>query len=335
MGEVPSHLGLSLPPSSPRLASFLWSRLISKASLFCTISTSAILSMGIPTFIGITAFVPYVSEKGVSLLLDLIMSCHNFINALASLCIVGQISGSQSFSQYGSCACMHTTRSFMSRLISKASLFCTISTSAILSMGIPTFIGITAFVPYVSEKGVSLLLDLIMTLASKWVSRKGKQKFRRRNQSKARRKNQELDGRNLLCSMGTSYHDQIQEHRYSFFTNTWNGNSYPSGNRHAHTKTAELDMVQNDETLEINLDLLEERKEQAAIREAKSKAKMEKYYNSNIHNTSFKPGDLLYRSNNASHVEEGGKLSPKWERPYKVKRMQQKTTFANMEYLQS
>ncbi|GKG30819.1 reverse transcriptase domain-containing protein, partial [Tanacetum coccineum] len=39
-------------------------------------------------------------------------------------------------------------------------------------------------------------------------------------------------------------------------------------------RTSEVDLVQNNEALEINLDLLEERREQAAIREAKSKAKM-------------------------------------------------------------
>ncbi|GJV59947.1 reverse transcriptase domain-containing protein [Tanacetum coccineum] len=83
-------------------------------------------------------------------------------------------------------------------------------------------------------------------------------------------------------------------------------------------RTAEVDMVQNDEALEINLDLLEERREQAAIREAKSKAKMEKYYNSKIRNTSFKPGDLVYMSNEASHAKESGKLSPKWEGPCEV-----------------
>ncbi|GJY91776.1 reverse transcriptase domain-containing protein, partial [Tanacetum coccineum] len=44
-------------------------------------------------------------------------------------------------------------------------------------------------------------------------------------------------------------------------------------------RTAEVDLIQNNEALEINLDLLEERGEEAAIREAKSKAKMEKYYN--------------------------------------------------------
>ncbi|GJX26245.1 reverse transcriptase domain-containing protein [Tanacetum coccineum] len=41
-------------------------------------------------------------------------------------------------------------------------------------------------------------------------------------------------------------------------------------------RTAEVDLVQNNKALEINRDLLEERREQAAIREAKSKAKMDK-----------------------------------------------------------
>ncbi|GJU50194.1 reverse transcriptase domain-containing protein [Tanacetum coccineum] len=67
-----------------------------------------------------------------------------------------------------------------------------------------------------------------------------------------------------------------------------------------------------------SLDLLEERREQAAIQEAKSKAKMEKYYNARVCNTSFRPGDLVYRNNEASHAEEGGKLGPKWEGLYEV-----------------
>nr|GEU98342.1 reverse transcriptase domain-containing protein [Tanacetum cinerariifolium] len=65
-------------------------------------------------------------------------------------------------------------------------------------------------------------------------------------------------------------------------------------------RTAEVDLVQNNEALEINLDLLEEKREEATIREAKSKAKMEKYYNSKVQNTSFKIGDLVYRNNDAS-----------------------------------
>nr|GEZ00304.1 reverse transcriptase domain-containing protein [Tanacetum cinerariifolium] len=44
-------------------------------------------------------------------------------------------------------------------------------------------------------------------------------------------------------------------------------------------RTTKVDLVQNNEALEINLDLLEEMREEASIREAKSKAK---YYNSKV-----------------------------------------------------
>nr|GEW61951.1 reverse transcriptase domain-containing protein [Tanacetum cinerariifolium] len=83
-------------------------------------------------------------------------------------------------------------------------------------------------------------------------------------------------------------------------------------------RTAKVDLIQNNEPLEINLDLLEERREQAAICEAKSKAKMERYYNSKVQNISFKQGDLVYRNNDASRAEDTGKLGPKWEGPYEV-----------------
>ncbi|GJS01657.1 reverse transcriptase domain-containing protein [Tanacetum coccineum] len=81
-------------------------------------------------------------------------------------------------------------------------------------------------------------------------------------------------------------------------------------------RTVEIDPTQNNEALEINLDLLEERREEAAIREAKIKAKIERYYNSKVRSTSFKSGDLVYRNNDASRAEDTRKLGPKWEGPY-------------------
>ncbi|GJS53320.1 reverse transcriptase domain-containing protein [Tanacetum coccineum] len=63
-----------------------------------------------------------------------------------------------------------------------------------------------------------------------------------------------------------------------------------------------------------------------------------------VRNTSFKPGDLVYRNNEASHAEDGGKLGPKWEGPYEVTEALGKdvtsprhtgTTTANMERLQT
>ncbi|GJS43965.1 hypothetical protein Tco_0569008 [Tanacetum coccineum] len=83
-------------------------------------------------------------------------------------------------------------------------------------------------------------------------------------------------------------------------------------------RTVEVDVAKNDEALEINLELLEEKREQASIREAKSKRQMEKYYNTKVQNTSFRPGDFVYRSNKASRVEDTEKLGPKWEGLYEV-----------------
>nr|GEV98571.1 reverse transcriptase domain-containing protein [Tanacetum cinerariifolium] len=83
-------------------------------------------------------------------------------------------------------------------------------------------------------------------------------------------------------------------------------------------RASEVDLVQNDEALGINLDLLKEKREQAAIREAKSKAKMEMYYNSKVQSASFKSRDLVYCNNDASYTEDTGKLGPRLEGPYEV-----------------
>nr|GEX04556.1 reverse transcriptase domain-containing protein [Tanacetum cinerariifolium] len=83
-------------------------------------------------------------------------------------------------------------------------------------------------------------------------------------------------------------------------------------------RTAAVDVVNNDEELRLNLDLLEERRERAAICEAKAKSKMMKYYNARVRGVAFKPGDFVYRNNDASHAVAGGKLGPKWEGPYEV-----------------
>nr|GEZ97396.1 reverse transcriptase domain-containing protein [Tanacetum cinerariifolium] len=81
---------------------------------------------------------------------------------------------------------------------------------------------------------------------------------------------------------------------------------------------ASVDVVNNDKELRLNLDLLEERREHAAICEARAKSKMMKYYNSRVRGVAFKPVDFVYRSIDASHAVAGGKLGPKWEGPYEV-----------------
>ncbi|XP_022032914.1 uncharacterized protein LOC110934027 [Helianthus annuus] len=74
----------------------------------------------------------------------------------------------------------------------------------------------------------------------------------------------------------------------------------------------------NDKSLREGLDLLEERREAAAISEAKYKKALEKYYNKRVAKQNFKAGDYVMRDNEASRVEPSGKLGPNWEGPYVV-----------------
>ncbi|GKC06552.1 reverse transcriptase domain-containing protein [Tanacetum coccineum] len=74
----------------------------------------------------------------------------------------------------------------------------------------------------------------------------------------------------------------------------------------------------NEEEMRLNLDLLQERREATTIREARNKMKMKNYYNKRARLMSFKVGDYVYRRNETSHVENLGKLGPKWEGLYLV-----------------
>nr|GFB50499.1 reverse transcriptase domain-containing protein [Tanacetum cinerariifolium] len=58
-------------------------------------------------------------------------------------------------------------------------------------------------------------------------------------------------------------------------------------------RTAVMNDVYNNEELRLNLDLLEERRECAAIREAKAKLKMTKYYNTRVRGVTFRHGDFF------------------------------------------
>ncbi|GJV85480.1 reverse transcriptase domain-containing protein [Tanacetum coccineum] len=68
-------------------------------------------------------------------------------------------------------------------------------------------------------------------------------------------------------------------------------------------RTIHFNEAQNEEDMRLNLDLSQERRETAAIREAKYKKKVEQYYNKRVRPMSFKVGDFVYRKNAASRVK--------------------------------
>ena len=78
------------------------------------------------------------------------------------------------------------------------------------------------------------------------------------------------------------------------------------------------DESSNSENLLTELDLLEERREAAAIRNAAYKQKIARYHDARIKICVYRPGDLVLRSVRATG-KCMGKLDPNWEGPYRIR----------------
>ncbi|XP_050211411.1 uncharacterized protein LOC126661601 [Mercurialis annua] len=87
-----------------------------------------------------------------------------------------------------------------------------------------------------------------------------------------------------------------------------------------------FDEAKNEEEQKLCLDLLEERREQAALRIEAYKQRMAKYHNKRVKPLSFQVGDLVLRRADIAKGNAGvGKLEPNWEGPYRVTERQQVT----------
>ena len=81
-------------------------------------------------------------------------------------------------------------------------------------------------------------------------------------------------------------------------------------------------MQHNDEALRLNLDLLDEKREQVLGRTEDYQRKTARYYNRKVKPRSYMPGDLVLKKllparKNPAH----GKLGPNWEGPYIIYRV--------------
>ena len=78
----------------------------------------------------------------------------------------------------------------------------------------------------------------------------------------------------------------------------------------------------NEEILLLNLDLLEEKREQALKRAEDYHRKTTKYYDQRVRPRSFKPDDLVLKKLLPARKDPThGKLGPNWEGPYVVSRI--------------
>nr|GEV45280.1 reverse transcriptase domain-containing protein [Tanacetum cinerariifolium] len=105
----------------------------------------------------------------------------------------------------------------------------------------------------------------------------------------------------------------------SGWPNIWERGGDPSKNWHVDTPNDDdKEGDDNEEEIRLNLDLLQERREASAVREAKYKAKIEQYYNKRVRHVSFRVGSFVHGKNEAIRVENLGKLGLKWEGPYQI-----------------
>ena len=75
----------------------------------------------------------------------------------------------------------------------------------------------------------------------------------------------------------------------------------------------------NEESLRLNLDLLEEKREQALKHAEDYQQKTARYYDRKVRPNSFKPGDLVLKKLLPTRKDfTHGKLGPNWDGPYVV-----------------
>ena len=68
----------------------------------------------------------------------------------------------------------------------------------------------------------------------------------------------------------------------------------------------------NGEERQLDLDLIDEKRDLASARIASYKNTLAHYYNARVKHRRFLPGDLVLRQNSVSRGEPHGNLGPKW-----------------------
>ncbi|XP_074377349.1 uncharacterized protein LOC141718873 [Apium graveolens] len=88
-----------------------------------------------------------------------------------------------------------------------------------------------------------------------------------------------------------------------------------------------FDEVANEEGLRINLELIEEVRDQAVARMERYKEKTKEHFNKKSRVKNFQVEDLVLRDTEASNPTNTGKLMPRWEGPYKIKEVLRPMTY--------
>lgn len=83
-------------------------------------------------------------------------------------------------------------------------------------------------------------------------------------------------------------------------------------------RVEEYDDDRNEESLRIEKNFLEERRDGAERRMAEYQRSVRQYHDARVKPRYFQPGDLVLRDRSACKPTEGGKMATNWEGPYRV-----------------
>lgn len=84
------------------------------------------------------------------------------------------------------------------------------------------------------------------------------------------------------------------------------------------TVSRPISQEENDELMTLSLDLLDEKRETARLRNASYQQKVAMSYNKRVRSRTFQQGDwVLRRVCDHTRDKSAGKLAPGWEGPYK------------------
>ena len=128
--------------------------------------------------------------------------------------------------------------------------------------------------------------------------------------------------------MGLQNYNKNPNRRNTLQLDIWHISSHLHQNRAYQPQKGVLYEHNNDDKLRLNLDCLEEVRDQASQRMAKYHQKMAEYYNQKVKLKRFHIGDLVLRKVTLAMKDPAqGKLGPTWEGPYRVVHYSQRGSY--------
>ena len=116
--------------------------------------------------------------------------------------------------------------------------------------------------------------------------------------------------------MGLPHHASIFHHGDAFQPSVWVGRHDPVEIHESSPRFLGFVVEESNEERKVNLDLIDEAREEARIKAEAVKRRVERQYNSKVKLRQFQVGDPVMRKAHPYELEN--KLSPKWTIPFRT-----------------